>query len=101
MVAPCLLPVRLATSNPLRVLEFDRMHPAIPRLIDLQAVDHHIAAVRAEMDSFPKRILEADHKLSGARAAVATAKEATVVPAATSARLKSLFSMRLNNQSCC
>jgi uncharacterized protein len=53
------------------------MHPAIPRLIDLQAVDHHVAAVRAEMDSFPKRILEADHKLSGARAAVATAKEAT------------------------
>ena len=52
------------------------MHPAIPRLIDLQAVDHHIAAVRAEMDSFPKRILEADHKLGGARAAVAAAKEA-------------------------
>jgi uncharacterized protein len=52
------------------------MHPAIPRLIDLQAVDHHIAAVRAEMDSFPKRILEADHKLSGARAAVTAAKEA-------------------------
>src|SRR6202158_5167717 len=51
------------------------MHPAIPRLIDLQAVDHHIAAVRAEMDSFPKRILEADHKLSGARAAVTATKE--------------------------
>ena len=52
------------------------MHPAIPRLIDLQVVDHHIAAVRAEMDSFPKRILEADAKLSGARNAVAAAKEA-------------------------
>jgi predicted nucleic acid-binding Zn-ribbon protein len=52
------------------------MHPAIPRLLDLQNVDHRIAAVRAEMDSFPKRILEADAKLSGARAAVAAAKEA-------------------------
>lgn len=51
------------------------MHPAIPRLLDLQTVDHRIAALRAEMDSFPKRILEADAKLSGARAAVAAAKE--------------------------
>jgi predicted nucleic acid-binding Zn-ribbon protein len=51
------------------------MHPAIPRLLDLQNVDHRIAALRAEMDSFPKRILEADAKLSGARAAVAAAKE--------------------------
>lgn len=54
------------------------MHPAIPRLIDLQAVDHRIALVRAEMDSFPKRIREADAKLSGARAAVAAAKEGSV-----------------------
>ncbi len=53
------------------------MHPSIPRLLDLQNVDHRIAAVRAEMDSFPKRILEADAKLSGARAAVAAAKEAS------------------------
>jgi uncharacterized protein len=52
------------------------MHPAIPRLIDLQAVDHHIALVRAELDSFPKRVLDADAKLSGARAAVAAAKDA-------------------------
>jgi uncharacterized protein len=51
------------------------MHPSIPRLIDLQAVDHRIAAIRAEMDSFPKRVLDADAKLSGARAAVAAAKE--------------------------
>jgi predicted nucleic acid-binding Zn-ribbon protein len=84
----CLLPVRLATSNPVRVLEFDRMHPAIPRLIDLQAVDHHVAAVRAEMDSFPKRILEADHKLSGARAAVAAAKEATATSVAERKKLE-------------
>jgi predicted nucleic acid-binding Zn-ribbon protein len=52
------------------------MHPSIPRLLELQNVDHRIAAVRTEMDSFPKRILEADAKLSSARAAVAAAKEA-------------------------
>jgi predicted nucleic acid-binding Zn-ribbon protein len=80
--------VRLATGNPIRVLEFDRMHPAIPRLIDLQAVDHHIAAVRAEMDSFPKRILEADHKLSGAKAAVAAAKDATATSVAERKKLE-------------
>jgi predicted nucleic acid-binding Zn-ribbon protein len=84
----CLRSVRLATGNPIHVLEFDRMHPAIPRLIDLQAVDHHIAAVRAEMDSFPKRILEADHKLSGARAAVTGAKEATATSVAERKKLE-------------
>lgn len=52
------------------------MHPAIPRLIDLQAVDHRIAAIRAEMDNFPKRVLQADAQLNGARSAVAAAKEA-------------------------
>ena len=64
------------------------MHPAIPRLLDLQAVDHHIAAVRAEMDSFPKRILEADHKLSGARSAVTAAKEATASSVAERKKLE-------------
>lgn len=52
------------------------MHPAIPHLIELQRVDHTIGALRAEIDSYPKRIQEADSKLSGARAAVAAAKEA-------------------------
>jgi predicted nucleic acid-binding Zn-ribbon protein len=52
------------------------MHPAIPHLIELQRVDHQIAALRAELESFPKRILEADAKLNGARAEVAAAKEA-------------------------
>jgi hypothetical protein len=52
------------------------MHPAIPRLIDLQAVDHRIAAIRAEMDNFPKRVLQADAQLNGARSAVAAAKDA-------------------------
>src|SRR5260370_24642062 len=52
------------------------MHPAIPRLIELQGVDHQIAALRGELEAFPKRIREADAKLNGARAAVAAAKEA-------------------------
>jgi predicted nucleic acid-binding Zn-ribbon protein len=52
------------------------MHPAIPHLIELQRVDHEIGALRAELEAFPKRIREADAKLSVARAEVATAKEA-------------------------
>jgi uncharacterized protein len=52
------------------------MHPAIPHLIELQRVDHNIGALRAEIDSYPKRIQDADTKLSAARAAVAAAKEA-------------------------
>jgi predicted nucleic acid-binding Zn-ribbon protein len=52
------------------------MHPAIPHLIELQRVDHNVGALRAELDSYPKRIQEADARLSGARAAVASAKEA-------------------------
>jgi predicted nucleic acid-binding Zn-ribbon protein len=52
------------------------MHPAISHLIELQRVDHQIAALRAELDSLPKRIRDADTKLNGARAAVAAAKEA-------------------------
>jgi uncharacterized protein len=52
------------------------MHPAIPHLLELQTVDHQIAAVRAALDSFPKRLREADLKLTGARAALASAKEA-------------------------
>src|SRR5712692_2922553 len=52
------------------------MHPAIPHLIELQGVDHQIALVRAELEAFPKRIREAEMKLGGARADVASAKEA-------------------------
>jgi uncharacterized protein len=58
------------------VLELWSMHPAIPHLIELQRVDHSIAALRAELDSYPKRIQEANARLSGARAAVVAAKEA-------------------------
>jgi uncharacterized protein len=52
------------------------MHPAIPHLIELQRVDHQIALLRAELDSFPKRIVEADAKLKSARAELAAVKEA-------------------------
>jgi predicted nucleic acid-binding Zn-ribbon protein len=52
------------------------MHPAIPHLLELQRIDHQIAALRAELEAFPKRIREADTKLSGARAEVAAAREA-------------------------
>ena len=52
------------------------MHPAIPHMIELQRVDHLIAALRAELEAFPKRAREADARHNGARAAVAAAKEA-------------------------
>ena len=52
------------------------MHPAIPRLLELQAIDQRIAALRAALDSIPKRLRDADAKLNGARATLATAKEA-------------------------
>jgi hypothetical protein len=52
------------------------MHPAIPHLIELQRIDHQIALLRSELESFPKRLREADTKLSGARTEVATGKDA-------------------------
>jgi uncharacterized protein len=52
------------------------MHPAIPHLIDLQRVDQTIALLRADLETLPKRLKEADAKLNGARAAVISAKEA-------------------------
>src|SRR5579859_88800 len=51
------------------------MHSAIPHMIELQRVDHLIAGLRSDLDAFPKRLREADAKLNGARAAVATAKD--------------------------
>src|SRR5437660_10978235 len=51
------------------------MNPAIPHLQDLQRLDQRIAALRAELDSFPKRIKDADAMLNSARGAVASAKE--------------------------
>src|SRR6266852_9698957 len=52
------------------------MHPAIPLLLELQKNDSEIAALRANLEAAPKRIRENEAKLNGARAAVATAKEA-------------------------
>jgi uncharacterized protein len=52
------------------------MHPAIPHLVELQRVDHQIGALRAELESYPKLIGEADSKLAGARAELTAAKEA-------------------------
>src|SRR5216110_25417 len=51
------------------------MHPAIPHLIELQRVDHQIALLRADLESFPKRLREADTRLTGARGEVAAAKD--------------------------
>ena len=36
------------------------MHSAIPHLIELQRVDHLISAVRTEIETFPKRVRDAD-----------------------------------------
>jgi predicted nucleic acid-binding Zn-ribbon protein len=55
------------------------MHPAIPQLLELQRLDSQIATLRAEIEASPKRILQADTKLTGARARVSTAKEAHAV----------------------
>ena len=52
------------------------MHPAIPHLIELQRVDHQIALLRKELESFPKRLREGEGKLTGARAEIASTKEA-------------------------
>jgi predicted nucleic acid-binding Zn-ribbon protein len=52
------------------------MHPSIPHLIELQRVDHRTALLRADLESFPKRLREADAQQSGARAEIASAKEA-------------------------
>src|SRR6266849_3768494 len=57
------------------MVNFTCMHPAIPHLLELQTVDQHIAKLRAELDSFPKRIREANLKLTGARNALAIARE--------------------------
>jgi uncharacterized protein len=52
------------------------VHPAIPLLLQLQKTDQEIAAFRAELEAAPKRIRELDSKLTGARSALAAAKEA-------------------------
>jgi uncharacterized protein len=51
------------------------MHHAIGQLMDLQRLDQLIAAFRSDLDSLPKKMREADAKLTGARTAAASAKE--------------------------
>jgi predicted nucleic acid-binding Zn-ribbon protein len=51
------------------------MHPAIPQLLELQRLDLRISALRVELETFPKRIKDADAMLAGAKAALAAAKE--------------------------
>ena len=65
------------------------MHPAIPLLLELQKTDNEIAALRANLETAPRRIRENDAKLNGSRAALATAKEALAQLVAT--RKKSDF----------
>jgi len=65
------------------------VHPAIPLLLELQKTDNEIAALRANLEAAPKRIRENDAKLTGARVAVAAAKEALAQLVAT--RKKSDF----------
>jgi predicted nucleic acid-binding Zn-ribbon protein len=52
------------------------VHPAIPQLLRLQKTDQEIAMFRAELDAAPKRIRELEQKLTGARSALAVAREA-------------------------
>jgi uncharacterized protein len=52
------------------------MHPAIPHLIELDRVDHNITVLQAELHTYPKRVQDADARLTAAKNAVAAAKEA-------------------------
>lgn len=52
------------------------MHPGIPRLADVQEIDHKVAALQAELNVIPQRVREMDAQLAGARAEVAAAKGA-------------------------
>jgi predicted nucleic acid-binding Zn-ribbon protein len=52
------------------------MNPAIPQMLELQRLDQTTTALRAELEGMPKRLREADAKLTGERAALVAAKEA-------------------------
>jgi uncharacterized protein len=52
------------------------MHPAIPRLVDVQEMDHQIASLRTDLERLPGLIRALDAQLAGARTDVASAKEA-------------------------
>src|ERR1700740_1025903 len=52
------------------------MNPAIPQMLELQRLDQTTAALRGELEGMPKRLREADAKLTGERTALTAAKEA-------------------------
>jgi uncharacterized protein len=52
------------------------MNPAIPQMLELQRLDQTTAGLRAELEGMPKRLREADAKLSGERTALTSSKEA-------------------------
>lgn len=52
------------------------MHPAIPKLVEVQRMDLRIAALRGALEAIPARLRAADAKLSGAKKELATAREA-------------------------
>jgi uncharacterized protein len=52
------------------------MNPSIPQLLELQRLDQMTASLRTDLEGLPKRLREADAKLSGARGAVTSSKEA-------------------------
>jgi uncharacterized protein len=58
------------------VLHLRFMHPAIPRLVDVQEVDHKIATFQAELNAIPQKVRDMDARLAGAREDVRAAKEA-------------------------
>jgi predicted nucleic acid-binding Zn-ribbon protein len=51
------------------------MHHAIPQLVELQRLDQSIASLRRDLEGMPRRVHDADAKLTGARSAVTSAKE--------------------------
>jgi uncharacterized protein len=51
------------------------MHPAIGQLLELQRLDQLIAGFRADLETLPKKLKEADAKLNGAKTAVTSSKE--------------------------
>ena len=51
------------------------MHHAIPQLVELQRLDQSIASLRRDLEGMPRRVREADAKLTGARSTVTSAKE--------------------------
>jgi predicted nucleic acid-binding Zn-ribbon protein len=52
------------------------MNPSIPEMLELQRLDQLTAALRSELEGMPKRLRDADAKLSGDRSALTAAKEA-------------------------